>query len=108
MRVTERLDDLRIGDNQAIHDGIRHQAPDEFPRIMNRKRPLLINRMAPFPQFNHQRPLIQFLIESRTELIEHSHRRADNLTTEFLVNHWSISPLIRVIRGEIERLSAHQ
>ena len=54
---------------------------------------LLIHGVASFPQLDHERTLVDFLVQPRSEFVQHSHRGANNFPPQILVNH---GRLIRV------------
>ena len=87
VRIVECRDHFGICDDFAVHDQIGDQLADELAPIVNRIFALLLDRMAAFPQFDHQRVFIQLLIQPRLEFIQHHHRGTDNIFSNFFVKH---------------------
>jgi hypothetical protein len=87
MGVIEAAYNLGVNNDLAIHYEVRDQFANEMSAVMNWIIALLFNGMTARRQFNHQCVFVQLLVQTRPEFIQDDHRRANNLSGDFLVFH---------------------
>ena len=90
MRLIERAHDLGVCNHKIVHNKIGCQGSNELTLVMYGKLLLLLRLVPTFPQFDYQRILIELLIQTRFQLVQYGHRRADNVFAEILVNHTAV------------------
>jgi hypothetical protein len=78
---------LGVGDQLAVHDEVGHQLSKEVAMVVDRVLALLLHGQAPGRQFNNESILVELLVQTRLEFIEHSHGGANDLGGQFLVFH---------------------
>ena len=77
-----------IHNDLPIDDQVWNEQPYWPAFLVNIEPALLIHGQADSLKFENQGILVDFLIESRLQFVQHAHRRTDDLFTQFGMNHF--------------------
>jgi len=84
--VRERGDNLGIDDHEVVDDEVGDESADELAFVVNRKRFLLGDGVAPFGEFDDEGVFVELFVETGLEGVEHLHRGTDDGCAEFCVD----------------------
>ena len=91
MCVVECGDHLRVSNDLAVNNEVRHELADKMPFVVNRILALLVQRVPAFGQFNDQRVFVELLVQARLKFVQHRHRCTDDVLGDLFVFHPMIS-----------------
>ena len=87
VRVIERTGHFRVGNDFTIHNQVRHELANEVSVVVHRILTLLFHRVPARHEFDDQGVLVKLLVQPGLKLVQHRHRRADNVLGNFFVLH---------------------